>query len=122
MSAPRRRDRLSEFIRQEVAQIILAELADPRLEKVAVTRAVVSDDVQQARVYVRVIGTEADSRTALRALKGAAGKIRSEVGRRLQTRYTPQLAFYLDEAVDQERRMHALLEQVEQELKGKPAD
>ena len=116
MSAPRRRDRLSEFIRQEVATILLTQMQDPRLKKVVVTRAEVSDDIQHARIFVRVIGTEADARTAMRALATAAGKIQAEVGSRMQTRYTPRLTFLIDENVERERHMNALFEQVEKDL------
>ena len=120
MSAPRRRDRLSEFIRQEVATILLTEMLDPRLKKVVVTRAEVSDDIQHARIFVRVIGTEADARTAMRALVTAAGKIQAEVGARMQTRYTPRLTFLIDENVERERHMSALFAQVEKELGDQP--
>ena len=120
MSAPRRRDRLSEFIRQEVATILLTEMLDPRLKKVVVTRAEVSDDIQHARIFVLVIGTEADARTAMRALVTAAGKIQAEVGARMQTRYTPRLTFLIDENVERERHMSALFAQVEKELGDQP--
>jgi ribosome-binding factor A len=96
-------------------------MQDPRLKKVVVTRAEVSDDIQHARIFVRVIGTEADARTAMRALATAAGKIQAEVGSRMQTRYTPRLAFFIDENVDRERHMNALFEQVEKELGEPPA-
>ena len=115
MAAPRRRDRLSEFLRKEVAQIVLVELADPRLEGVAVTRAEVSDDIQNARVYVRVMGTAADQRTAMRALEHATGMIQSEVASRMETRYTPRLKFFLDEEVEKERRLFQLLDKVNEE-------
>ena len=111
----RRRDRLAEFIRQEVANILLKEMHDERLTLVTVTRAEVSDDIQHARIYVRTLGTEAQGRTAMRALEKAAGKIQSEVGDRLQTRYTPRLQFFVDENVDRERRLRELMEQVKKE-------
>ena len=115
MSAPRRRDRLSEFIRQETAKILLTEMEDPRLKKVCVTRAEVSDDIQNARIYVRVIGTAADQRTAMRALEHATGMIQSEVAHRMETRYTPRLKFFLDEEVEKERRLFQLLDKVSEE-------
>ena len=118
----RRKDRLAEFIRQEVANILLREMHDERLTLITVTRAEVSDDIQHARIYVRTLGTEAQGRTAMRALEKAAGKIQSEVGDRLQTRYTPRLQFFVDENVDRERRLRELMEQVKTELKPLPSD
>lgn len=116
MTAPRRRDRMAEFVRQEVAKILLAQMRDPRLEGVVVTRADVSDDIQHAKIFVRVIGTEGKARAALKALQGAAGKIQGELGSQLQTRYTPRLQFLIDEDVEKERRMSELFRQVEAEL------
>ena len=115
MPGARRKDRLSEFIRQETAKILLTEVEDPRLKKVCVTRAEVSDDIQNAKVYVRVIGTAADQRTAMRALEHATGMIQSEVASRMETRYTPRIRFYLDEKVEEERRIFDLLHKIEQE-------
>ena len=97
MPPARRKDRLSEFIRQEAAKILLSEVEDPRLKKICVTRAEVSDDIQNAKVYVRVIGTAADQRTAMRALEHATGMIQSEIAHRMETRYTPRITFYIDE-------------------------
>ena len=90
-------------------------MEDPRLKKVCVTRAEVSDDIQNARIYVRVIGTAADQRTAMRALEHATGMIQSEVAHRMETRYTPRLKFFLDEKVEEERRIFELLDKVEKE-------
>ncbi len=121
MSSPRRRDRLSEFVRQEVASILLTEMTDPRLKGVTVTRAEVSDDIQHAKIYIRVFGTEGKGRSALTALKNASGKIRAEVGKRLQTRYNPYLQFFIDESVDKERHLLSLFQQIEKE-RPKPSD
>ena len=115
MPAARRKDRLSEFIRQETAKILLTEMEDPRLKKVCVTRAEVSDDIQNAKVYVRVIGTSADQRTAMRALEKATGMIQSQVASRMETRYTPHIRFFLDEDVEKERRLLQLFRKVEEE-------
>ena len=102
-------------MRQEVASILLTEMTDPRLKNVTVTRAEVSDDIQHASIYIRVLGTAGAGRAALMALKNASGKIRSEVGKRLQTRYNPYLLFFIDEAVDKERRMLELFQTIQKE-------
>ena len=115
MPAARRKDRLSEFIRQETAKILLTEMEDPRLKKVCVTRAEVSDDIQHAKVYVRAIGSAAAQRTAMRALEHATGMIQSKVAERMETRYTPRIKFYIDEKVEEERRLFALLDRIGKE-------
>ncbi len=95
--------------------ILLKRMSDPRLTGVTVTRAEVSDDIQHAKIYVRVLGTEGHVRAALMALKQAAGFIRSEVGENLQTRYNPHLQFFVDDYVDKEKRLHDLFRKLGEE-------
>ena len=105
--------------------ILLKKMSDPRLTGLTVTRAEVSDDIQHAKIYVRVLGTEGHVRSALMALKQAAGFIRSEVGEQLQTRYNPYLQFFLDESIDQEKRLHDLFRKLGEEKRERgelPAD
>jgi ribosome-binding factor A len=50
--------RVSEVIRETAANAILFEVKDPRVKGVTVTRAEVSADLQHAKVYVSIMGTE----------------------------------------------------------------
>ena len=50
--------RVAEVIREVAAETILFELQDPRIKHVTVTRAEVSADLQIAKVFVSVMGTE----------------------------------------------------------------
>lgn len=94
-------DRISEQVKKEVSEIIQNELKDPRLPKVvSVTEAEVTRDLRYAKVYVSVLGTEADKKNALQALKNAAGFVRREIGQRLQLRYTPEIMFELDNSIE----------------------
>jgi len=91
--------RVSEVIREVVSETILFELRDPRVKKVTVTRAEVAGDLQHAKVYVSIMGTEREQELTMHGLKHAKGFIQSKVGDRLQTRFTPLLTFVLDQGV-----------------------
>jgi len=91
--------RVSEAIREVASETILFELRDPRVKNVTVTRAEVSGDLQHAKVYVSIMGTEKDQKLAMHGLKNSAGFVQSKLAARLQTRFTPQLTFVLDEGV-----------------------
>ena len=101
--------RVSEAIREVVAETVLFELRDPRVKKVTVTRAEVSADLQHAKVYVSIMGTPSQQKLALHGLKHAAGFLQSKVADRLQTRYTPLLSFHLDEGVKKSLEITRLL-------------
>src|SRR3954470_12435025 len=91
--------RVAEVIREVAATTILLELRDPRVKMVTVTRAEVSGDLQHAKVYVSVMGSESEQRLTLRGLRHAAGFIQSKLAKRLQTRFTPVVQFVLDAGV-----------------------
>ena len=91
--------RVAEAIREVASQTILFELRDPRVKNVTVTRAEVSGDLQHAKVYVSIMGTEKEQKLTMHGLRHAAGFIQSRLAQRLQTRFTPVIEFVLDEGV-----------------------
>ena len=94
-----RRERVAEVVREVAAETILYEVRDPRVKLVTVTRAEVSGDLQHAKVFVSVMGTEKEQQLTMYGLSHAAGFIQSKVASRLQTRFTPVLTFVLDQGV-----------------------
>jgi ribosome-binding factor A len=91
--------RIAEVIREVASETILFELRDPRIRMTTVTRAEVAADLQHAKVYISVMGTESQQQLTLRAIQHAAGFIQSKLGKRLQTRFLPVLKFVLDPGV-----------------------
>lgn len=95
--ASRRVARVSEAIRETVAETILLGLRDPRIRNVTVLRAEVTGDLQHAKVYVSVMGPAKVKALAMQGLQAARGYIQAKVSNRLQTKVTPILRFELDE-------------------------
>jgi ribosome-binding factor A len=91
--------RMAEAIREVVSTAILFEVADPRIRSVTVLRVEVAGDMRRASVFVSVMGTETEQRTAMQGLQSASGFIQSRVAARLQTRFTPVLTFKRDDSV-----------------------
>jgi ribosome-binding factor A len=91
--------RVSEAIREVAANAILFDIKDPRVKNVTVTRAEVSADLQHAKVYVSVMGSEREQQLSMHGLRSAAGFIQTKVADRLTTRYVPHITFILDEGV-----------------------
>jgi ribosome-binding factor A len=91
--------RVSEVVREVAAEAILFELRDPRIKNVTVTRAEVAADLQHAKVYVSIMGSEKDQKLALHGLESSAGFVQSRLAKRLTSRYVPHVTFVLDEGV-----------------------
>lgn len=93
-------DRISEEARRIIDQIIREDLKDPRISGTySITRVDVTRDLSYAKVYVSVY--EEDKRKDLiKALKGAAGYIRRELGKRMVIRYSPELIFIEDNNIE----------------------
>ena len=94
-----RLERVAEVVREVASSTILFELRDPRVKMVTVTRAEVSGDLQHAKVYVSVMGTEKEQKLTLRGLQHAAGFVQAKLADRLQTRFTPVITFVPDKGV-----------------------
>ncbi|MHB8172997.1 MAG: 30S ribosome-binding factor RbfA [Nitrospirota bacterium] len=105
----KRADRVSEQIRAELSDILLRKTKDPRIGFVTITRVKLSDDLQNARVFVSIIGDEARKKEALKGLKSGAHFMRSELGHRLRLRTAPELFFQLDESIEKGAKVLDLL-------------
>ena len=103
--------RVSEAIREVAAETILYELQDPRIKNVTVTRAEVSADLQKAKIYVSIMGTQKEQDLCMHGLKHSAGYLQSKVADRLKTRYTPTITFFKDEGVKKSIEMSRLIKE-----------
>jgi ribosome-binding factor A len=112
--------RVAEAIREVASEAILFELKDPRIKFTTVTRAEVSGDLQHAKVYVSVMGSERDQNLTLHGLRSAAGFIQSRLGDRMTTRYVPTLEFVIDEGIRNSLEVARLLN--EEKLRNAPEE
>ena len=76
-------------------------MQDPRIKNVTVTRAEVSGDLQHAKVFVSIMGSDKEQDLCMHGLKRSAGYVQSKLGSRLKTRFTPSVRFVKDEGVKQ---------------------
>ncbi len=116
--------RVAEVVREVAAEAILFELKDPRVKNVTVTRAEVSGDLQHAKVFVSVMGSEKDQKLTLHGLQSAAGFVQAKLAKRLTTRYVPHVTFVLDEGVKKSLEIARLIREEQArrgEVAGEPA-
>lgn len=107
---------MSEAVREVVANAILFEIKDPRVKNVTVTRAEVAADLQHAKVYVSIMGTEKQQQLSMHGLKSAAGYIQTKVADRLTTRFVPHITFVLDEGVKKSVEIGRIIREESEQL------
>lgn len=105
----KRSERVSGQLRRELAQLIQSEVKDPELGLVSVSDVEVTRDLAHAKVFVTVFDP-ATAATSLRALKRAAGFLRSRLGQGLRMRTIPQLHFLHDDSVERGQQMDELID------------
>ncbi|MEO6701195.1 MAG: 30S ribosome-binding factor RbfA [Jatrophihabitantaceae bacterium] len=106
--SPRSR-RLAGRIKQIVATYIESQIKDPKLGMVTVTDVRMTGDLHDATVFYTVFGTDLERQESAEALEAARGQIRSEVGRQTGVKFTPTIAFILDELPESAKHIDDLL-------------
>ena len=104
----------------------LAGLRDPRLEGTAITRVQMTDDLQLARIFVRLgattqQGTE-ERKRMMQGLRAAKGRLRHDVARQLDLRYAPELRFVYDEGLEVSERIEEILAEIRREDTGSDSE
>ena len=114
MATNRRVSRVAELIKREVSQMLLNGIKDDRVGTgmVSVTDVDVSGDLQHAKIYVSIYGTDEAKAETMAGLKSATGYVRSELGARVRLRRTPEVLFLEDRSIERGNKVLALLNQL----------
>ncbi len=121
MSTNRRVSRVAELIKREVSQMLIHDIKDDRVGAglVSVTDVVVSGDLQHAKIFVSVYGSEEAKMETMAGLKSATGFVRTELGQRVRLRRTPEVIFQEDSSIERGTKVLSLLNQLNSD---RPAD
>ncbi|KAL5563143.1 hypothetical protein UlMin_032890 [Ulmus minor] len=131
MAKPRRVAMVAKQIRRELSDMLLTDKvlqyailpeaslgADRYLSSLTTISDVeVSSDLQVVKVYVSVFGDERGKEVAIAGLKSKAKYVRSELGRRMKLRLTPEIRFIEDESLERGSRVIAILDKIKNENK-----
>ena len=118
----KRTDRINELLREEIAVLVRDEVRDPRVGLVTITAVQTSPELDHAKVYVRMLGSEEEQEAALEGLRSAATFVRTQLSRRLQIRRVPELHFQYDRMLDQAARIEQLLREALPDPERPPDD
>lgn len=114
----KRSDRVADLLKQEIADLILRRVKDPRVANVTISGVEVTDDLKHARVFYCVMGhgdDEGAKKNAILGLEKARGFIRLELGRRLSLRYVPEVHFEYDTSFEYGDKIERLLKELQKD-------
>jgi ribosome-binding factor A len=104
--------RVDEAMRAVLSDAISKSLQDPRVGFITVTGVKTSPDLRHARVYVSVLGDDAQRAESLEGLQAAHGFLQGRVAHSLRLKHTPTLVFDYDESVDRGMRISEILHEL----------
>ncbi|MGM0688681.1 MAG: 30S ribosome-binding factor RbfA [Bacillota bacterium] len=111
--------RVAEQIKKDVSQIIGSEMKDPRLAGItSVTDVQLSRDLRYASIYVSIFGSDLEKQETLQTLIKATGFIRTEIGKRIRLRYTPDINFYLDNSIEYGAHIERVIKSLKEDEKS----
>ena len=112
-------EKVQELMKQEVSQIILRELKDPRIGFVTVTSVECTGDLREAKIYVSLMGNEQQVKDCWAGLTSSLGYIRREIGKRIRLRFTPEISLAIDKSLDYSAHIQELLLKIKAEEAAK---
>jgi len=111
----KRPKRVAHLIQKEISAILRKQIKDPQLGFVTITEVKVTDDLQHARVYFTVYGSEQERIATEKLLKRMTSFVRYHIGQRIKLRYTPEIVFQYDETIEKAARIDDLINKLHQE-------
>ncbi len=122
MATKARARKVAERIQEELADILMRNVADPRLAMITITNVDVDRELAYAQIYVVASGDDERMDEVLAGLEAAQGYLRSQLAARIQLRSFPQLRFRWDASHERGARIEELLDSLQEERGEKAGD
>jgi len=112
----RRIERINSLLREVISEVIRNDVKNPHLKAIwTITAVETTKDLRHAKVFVSVMGTEAEKGETLRALESARGFIAVAASKKIVIRFFPELHFVLDEGASHQARIEEILTKIRKE-------
>lgn len=107
-----RMDKINEELKKELSVIIDNNLKNPHITgMISVTKVKTSPDLRYARVYISLLNCK-NVKETLDGLKSASGFMRTELAKRVNLRYTPELRFEIDDSMEYGAKIENILKNI----------
>lgn len=110
-----RYERVRELLKRELGEIIRRQIPIDQGGVISVNEIGLSRDLQSARVFISIIGTEEQQRRGNDLLQQNTGAIQNLLGQAVVLRYTPHLRFILDDSIARGDRVLEILDDIERD-------
>lgn len=104
-----KQDRMAERIQALLSELLLREIADPRLRSITITEVKLDPELMYADIYVNALADETRHDVVMAGLNRAKGFLRREIGKRIRLRTTPELHFHWDVALERGEHLNQLI-------------
>ncbi|HMV29862.1 MAG TPA: 30S ribosome-binding factor RbfA [Anaerolineales bacterium] len=101
--------RIEDRIQQELSEMLIHEISDPRLKQIYVTGIKVDRELAFAEVYVSAVEGASRSEEVLAGLESASGFLRRTLSARVELRSFPKLRFHWDPTPENADHIEKLL-------------
>lgn len=124
MATNRRVSRVASLIKREVSQMLMHGIKDDRVGAgmVSITDVDVSGDLQHAKIFVSIYGTEDARAETMAGLESATNYVRRELGSRVRLRRTPEVQFLEDRSLERGDRTIDLINRLSREREVQESD
>lgn len=109
-----RLNRVKELIKEEVSNIILLEMKDPRLGIVTITDIELSPDLRHCKIFISTLDEE-EAKDAVKVLNNAAGYIRYHIKKRVRLKFIPEFSFVYDNSLLRGTNVLQVIEKLKEE-------
>lgn len=99
---------------QELSNILLTHVRDPRLSLVRITRVKISANLTQAKVFFD-LNDKSKANDALKGFRKCKGFLKRHLGASIPLRYTPDLDFRLDDFTCEKNQLDEIFEKIKKE-------
>jgi len=124
MGQSHRQERVGEEIRKIIAEMLLREIKDPRLDRmISISACDVSPDLNYATCYITILSNEGEDPEEVKAveeevIKGfesCSGMIRKKIGHEMKLHRAPEFTWRIDESMEYGSKIDKLLASLDKE-------
>ena len=109
MVSKMRASRIADRIREELSEMLIQEISDPRLVGISITDVTVDREIAYADVYVSALEGVERAEDVLAGLEHAQGYLRHELAQRIDLRVFPRLRFHWDPTFERAENIERLI-------------
>lgn len=112
-----RLQKIADRIREEISELLIKEISDPRLHDVFVTDVRVDRELSHADVYVSAVEGKTRSAEIVQGMESASSFLRRSLSSRIDLRSFPRLRFHWDPTPENADHIEKILAQLREEKK-----